>query len=259
MAPLSSLYMAESKKKGKKKRFVQVLAPKMFSSQVIGESPVLEPNALLGRKIKVNLMGLTNNPKNQNIQVNLAITSLQGERVGTEITGYTLLPTFVKRMVRKGKRRVDDTFTLATKDGHKIKISPFMITLNATSNSVLTALRNAAHESLKNKVATLSYEAVFNDIVQRKLQSELRRELNKVYPLRQCEIRSIQLTSGDIPQGAGITVEKPAAKPVEVKPVAKESKVESPKEEVSKKAEPTVEPVPAEKPKAEVNPKPTSA
>jgi small subunit ribosomal protein S3Ae len=177
----------------KKKKFVKIISPKQFNENIIGESIVADPRLLIGRRITANMMSLTDNPKNQNIQIKFKITELKGESVKTEMVGYTLLPAFVRRLVRKEKDRVDDCFKAKTSDNKNLKIKIFHLTLNKTTKSVLTALRKSTQDSIKNTVSKMSYDALMNDIISHKLQNGLRKELAKIYPLKQCEIRSIEI------------------------------------------------------------------
>ena len=48
--------MAVSSSKGKKKRWVTIVAPKLLKESVIGDSYVFEPAQLLGKIIPINLM-----------------------------------------------------------------------------------------------------------------------------------------------------------------------------------------------------------
>ena len=188
--------MSEVKTKVIKKRFVKIIAPKLFHGQIIGESPVVDAKLLLGRKIKTNLMTLTNNPRNQSINVKFEIKNLQGDSVGTEMIGYEMSPSFLRRLIRKGRKKAEDSYLLETKDNKKMKISPFMVTLNPAGNSTLTALRKAAHSFLSKRIKELSCYEVFNDIIMNKLQSQLREQLKKIYPLKTCEIRVANIASG---------------------------------------------------------------
>ena len=190
-------------------------------------------------------MSLTNNPKNQNIQVSLKISGLKGESVLTEIIGYTLLPTFVKRLVRKDKTRIDDSFIVKTNDNKNLKVKMFFLTLNKTSKSVATALRKACQESLKNKVSKMDSGSFFNDVTSHKLQSILRKELGKVYPLKQCEVRDMNIIEEKKEEDSKKT------KPVEKKTETKKTETkEDKKEEKPKAEEKKVEPK-EEKPKKE--------
>ena len=216
----------------KKKKFVKIIAPKHFNEQILGESIVDDPRLLIGRKIRVNMMSLTDNPKNQNVEIKLKITQLIGESVKTELRGYLLLPAFVRRLVRKEKNRVDDCFTAKTNDNKNLKIKIFLLTLNKTTKSVLTALRKATQESLKSKISETSFDALMNDIIYHKIQNTLRKDLAKIYPLKQCEIRDIQIIEGnksEEPKEEVVNIKKESSEVT--KTVKPEIKEEAPKKE----------------------------
>ena len=57
----------------------------------------------------------------------------------------SLLPYFLKRMVRKGTSYIEDSFVTECKDA-KIKIKPFLVPRRKISRPVRKALRNKARE-----------------------------------------------------------------------------------------------------------------
>lgn len=180
--------------KVKKKIFVQIIAPKEFQEQIIGETPVTEARMLLGRKMSVNMMSFTNDPKDQNVQLKFNINTLKNATsVGTEIISATLSPAFVRRLVRKEKCRVDDCFIVKTVDNKNVAVKPFLLTINIVTNSVLTSLRKKMQELVRNEAAKLNFESLLFEVLSHKLQEKTRKDLNKIYPLKQCEIRDFQL------------------------------------------------------------------
>jgi len=206
----------------KKKIFVQILAPKLMREEVFGETPVTDPRSLLGKNMRINLMGITGDPKDQNIEVKLNINSLKGDSVGTELIGCSLLPAYIRKMVRKEKRRADDCFDMKTADNKPIRIKIFMLTIHMTSNSVLTSLRKKIRDLLKLDVEKLSFEALATEILNHKIQDKLRKDLAKIYPLKSCEIKSLEILKEDKKGSEELKVE-------EVKPevvVVSEVKVE---------------------------------
>lgn len=231
--------------KTKKKKFVKIIAPRQFNEQVIGESLVADPRLLVGRKIKINMMSLTDDPRNQNIQINFLINNLKGDSVSTEIIGYTLLPAFVKRLVRKDKKRIDDRFIAKTNDNKKIILKTFLLTLNKTTKPVLKALRKQTQELLKSNVSKKSYDELVKEIFLHRLQNEIRKKLAKIYPLKQCEIRDMQLVFEK-------TYDEETSKQKEAK-VEKPAKKEEP---IERKKEPKKEEKPKEEPKTELKEKP---
>ena len=103
--------MAKIKKKilkAKKKFWFQIVAPKMFGEQVIGESYVSDPNLMVGKYVTVNLRVLTDEIKNQNIKISFIINNVKENKAHCSTIGFNLLPAAIKRMVSKGRVRVDD-------------------------------------------------------------------------------------------------------------------------------------------------------
>jgi small subunit ribosomal protein S3Ae len=139
-------------------------------------------------------MTITNDPKDQNIQIKFNINELKGaDSVGTELLSATLLPAYIRRLVRKEKSRIDNCFTVKTQDNKNVVIKTFFITINIVTNSILTSLRKKSQEFIRNEVAKMNFDNLVIEVLSHKLQDRARKELNKVYPLKQCEVREIKL------------------------------------------------------------------
>ena len=113
--------------KKKKKVWFSVISPKSFGGIEIGETLGYDQTAIIGRKITMNLSSVSNTRKQQNVVVSLNINEVKDNKAQTELVGYKLEPAFVKRMARKGKSKISNTFKLKTKDDikNKINISQF--------------------------------------------------------------------------------------------------------------------------------------
>ena len=68
-------------------------------------------------------------------------------------------------------------------------VKPLLIARAATKGSIAAKIRRIAHDSLIRYISSVTYDTFVNDLVSHKVQTSLRSELNKVYPLRICEIR----------------------------------------------------------------------
>ena len=177
-----------------KKIWFNIVTPKEMGNYTVGETPALEPQQLVGRNVRVNLMNILNDPKKQNIQITFNIKSVRDKNAITEITRYEVLPSFVKRMVRKGRNKVEDSFIAETKDRIKVRIKPIMITRTKTQRSTLTGLKNKAREFITEKLKTQNFADLINDVVSTKFQREMREKLAKIYPLALCEFKMITRT-----------------------------------------------------------------
>jgi ribosomal protein S3AE len=210
-----------------KKIWCPIVAPKMFQSKVLGKSHVYSPEQLIEKPITVNLMNLTGDIKAQNTQIGFRVATAKNGQGLTTIWSYKILPAHVKRLVRRKRDKIDDSFNLKTKDNIKIKIKPLILTLNKTSKAVRRDIRKAAQNSLAKTFAKAELEDTVKMMIMRKLQNTLKRELNKITPIRTCEIRSLaRLTEKQKEKAKIIT---PPKEPKKAKP--KSETKEAPKKE----------------------------
>jgi len=224
-----------AKSKTAKKQWCAILAPKMFRGVPLGETLVFEQEDMIGKKINQNLMTLTNDAKRQNIKINFEITSVKDGKALTDIIGYEMVKASVKRFARKNIDKIDLSFVCITSDKKAIRIKPIIITRSPISSAVGTKIRKNAEIFLKKYVGNITYDNFTNDLINHKMQSILKSNLNKVHPLRVCEIRAMHITKmpKSMSQEEAPKEEKPVenketkpaeekeAKPIENKPAEK--------------------------------------
>jgi len=202
----------------KKKRFFEVEIP------LIGKTTQLqafEIGELNGRHIKYDL---TRSLRGKSMILQ-ALVEVDGEKASASPKKLTLMPYFLRRMVRKGTNYVEDSFSTESKD-NKIRLKPFLITRRKVSRAVRRALRNKANQELTDYAKTKTSYEIFDDILNNTLQKTLSIKLKKIYPLSTCEIRVIR-------------IEGPKEEPKKEKKVIKkeEPTEEKPKEEPKEKTE----------------------
>ena len=180
-----------AKTKVAKKEWYPIIAPKIFREAVIGETVVYDPDKMIGKSMSENLMNLTNDVKKQNMKVVFEVVSVENNRALTEITGYKMVPSSIKRLVRRNIEKIDMSFPCSTSDKKNLRVKPLIIARSAVSSSVGAKLRRNAEDFITKYVQGISYDNLANDLITHKLQDLLRANLNKVYPLRICEIRSM--------------------------------------------------------------------
>jgi small subunit ribosomal protein S3Ae len=225
--------MAKAKKIAKtlkaKKEWYEVLAPKSFDSQLLCETLIGEPEKAIGRIISLNLMALTGDMKKQNSSINFKIVNISEKKAHTEITGYRISTSATRRMVRRGKNKIDITILAATADKKDIVVKLILITRNFTYLSVLSKLRHATRDNLVRMVSKINYDDLIGSIIGNKIQMELKKSLNKIYPVQLCEIRYLNITK-DSPKAEEAAAEVVAETPAEeVKEEVKEEiKTEEP-------------------------------
>ncbi len=173
----------------RKKRFYDVEIPLIEKTTQLRE---FEKESLNGKFVKYDL---TRYLRGKNSVLVLKIKADKDKAVA-EPRSMTLLPSFLRRMVRKGTNYVEDSF-FAECENAKIRIKPFLITRRKVSRAVRKALRNATREELTNYVKRKNVNNLFEDILKNNLQKSLSLKLKKIYPLSLCEIRILKVI-GDI-------------------------------------------------------------
>ncbi len=189
--------MAKAKKlKGgakARKKWVEILAPNVFREMPVCETFVYDAREGIGKTVSVNMMALTKNPKRQGINLKFLVTGQREDKLTTDFIGLRMMPPVVKRVVRRGKDKIVDSFICTTSDMRKIRVKPLIITRSKVKGSVITAIRKAAKMHIARTASNLAYEKLVEEIVSFKLQRGMYELLNKIYPVSICEIRSFEI------------------------------------------------------------------
>jgi len=176
-----------------KKHWVPVLAPSLFKNEELGQSYVLETDSLKGRGISVNLMNLTTDMKKTNVNVSFRIVDIKEGKALTRVTSIEMQSGTVKRLVRRGRSKVDDSFTVKLKGGQVARIKPLLVTKAVVNNTTGALIRHRVREVLAELAAEHTFETLVQDIVSMKLQRHLKTAINAIYPLRSVDIRVFEL------------------------------------------------------------------
>ena len=182
----------KEKIKKKKKKWYTILASSEFNKQVIAETISSDPKSLIGRTIKFSLMNLTREIKHQNIKIIFSINSVNENNALTEVVGYELVPSFIKRITRTGREKIDDVNTYETKNNIKLVLKLLIMTKSKTKRSILSNLRHKSKEFLTAKIQKQDYSELITSLITYTLQKELKSTLSKIYPVAVCDIRVLK-------------------------------------------------------------------
>ena len=192
--------MPEQIVKLKKKQWYPIIAPKQFDHVVLGETLVADPNAMIGKTLSHSLMNLTNDSKRQNINIHFKIVEVEGNKAKTKVIAYQIIPSSVKRFVRRNSEKMDISFNCETADNVFLRVKPLVIAKADVKGSVAAKLRNNIVQFLAKTIKKMAYDEVVNELILHKLQSMMRENLNKIYPVKVCEIRYAGIEAREKPQ-----------------------------------------------------------
>lgn len=190
--------MATNKKdkpqlKWKKKKWYTITAPATFNHQEIGETAGSDEASIVNRTVQVNLMHLTKNPRKQNITITYKINEVSDAKARTQTHKYSMLPASIKRFVRAGRDRVDESFIIKSNDGIYARIKPLIITKGHEPASIKTKIRRTCISYIRKDAAQFSLEDYIKKVVDGNVQKELSIALNKLCGIRTCEIRMVEI------------------------------------------------------------------
>ena len=182
---------------------------------LLGESRVTSPQDLLGKSVHVNLMALTNDPRKQSFNVRFLVKSVDGDTGVADLIEYQMGRAYVRRVVRKGTSRVDDSFVVRTKDNVHCLVKPLFVTKHHVNNKIATSLRKKVRELLARRVAQTTSSELFTSVIHNQLQMDLKRELKRIYPLTTSEIRVLEiLPENRLAKLSPVMIVHPTAAPV---------------------------------------------
>lgn len=208
-----------------KKKWFPIIAPKMFGEKVLGESLLADSSLMKGRHLTQNLSNIINDPKKHSIKIQFLIKDVKEGQGITEIIKYELIPAYTKRLIRRGRSKIADSFIAKSADGKRVRVKTLIVTNSYAHKSTETRIRLFVRDLMKKEVAKNTFEKSIEDLLKLVIQKEMRKKISKIAPSRNFEIRVFKLAR------------KETHGEEEEKEVKVEEVKEVPKEEVKQKPE----------------------
>tara|TARA_Y100000310_G_C20652306_1_gene800105 strand:- start:53 stop:643 length:591 start_codon:yes stop_codon:yes gene_type:complete len=175
--------------KKKKKLWFSLIAPKIFRNVELGETLAVTAEDLKDKRISLSLGVITKQPRKSNTTIKFNVDKIQEGKGQCEVIGYELSSAHVKRVVRKGKTRIDESIVLTTKDKVDVRLKPLLITVKKVNSSKEKELRTFLKQYLKEQVSNLTFDKLIESIVSFELQGNLKRGIVSIHPVSFCDIR----------------------------------------------------------------------
>ena len=215
-----------------KKEWHPIRSTKSFNSTPLGEGYVNSSDQLLDRHLTVNLANLTGDMRQQGTSLKFRVSEIDNGVGVAGVVGYEASHSQLRRFVRKGIDRLDDSIECRTQDNFPVRVKPFAITKTSTSKYKVRVMRNFLRKELVREIKKQDYDSLIRNIISNKLQSELKSRVKEIFPLRTFAIRKLELVGGSMPLAKDSGSGKPVAGK---KDAAKNVSGEKPKPEPSEK------------------------
>jgi len=177
--------------KEKKKKWYSIIAPKLLNSIEVGETYAYDLGFINGKSFEVNLMGLTGDPKKQNVFVKLLVNEVKDDKVYTGFVGYSISPSYIRRVSKRAKIKFDESFVCISKDNVNVRIKVLVLFKNRLKSSVASLMRKEIRDYVSEVVKNNEFEKVVNLGLNQGLQKDIKSKINKVYPALSCMVREV--------------------------------------------------------------------
>ncbi|MFP4117868.1 MAG: hypothetical protein ACLFTR_03000 [Candidatus Woesearchaeota archaeon] len=192
--------------KSVKKSWYKIVAPKVLNDVEVGETQAISPDAIVGRTIKSSLMSLNRSFRKQNVTVTLKVKEVKEKTGICDIQSYVMNPSGVKRLVKRRRDKIDDSFVCKTKDGKLVRVKPMILTRSNTSNPTLSAMRHVMRYAFMSKILNLSYGQFIEEVLNDKIVKNVKKLVSYIYPVRMVSVRAFKLEENPKVKSTRLTV-----------------------------------------------------
>jgi small subunit ribosomal protein S3Ae len=179
-----------SKLKGKD--WYEIVAPKFFGDFIIGETPAMTPNKLIGRIIETSLTDFTEDASKYYLKFYFKIKKIDENKAITEFFGHDCTRDYIARIVRKRKTRIDTSDVIKLVD-NKMRVKSIAISNRHVSGTVEIKIRKTIRDIIIKTLENMKTEEFIKEMIGGKIQQNIRKSVSKVYPLRFFEFRKTEV------------------------------------------------------------------
>ncbi|MCD6434145.1 MAG: hypothetical protein J7L14_00870 [Candidatus Diapherotrites archaeon] len=186
---------AKTVSKWKRKQFFEIVAPREFDSKIIGETLANKPEQVIGRTVKVDLNELTKERRATHIILIFKITKVVGNKANTIFIGHELNPSYLGRIIRRRRTKIEVIEFPQTKDRKKVKITLVCVTQGKVSNRVAKAIRKTAKDIIENSARKREFCHFAQEIIFGILSAKIFKAVKKIAPIYRVEVAKSKLIS----------------------------------------------------------------
>ncbi len=193
--------MAEEKKRvvkksWREKEWYDIVAPPMFGSAKIGETPALEERQPLGRVFETTLGDLIDDFSKSHVKLLFQIKSVEGNRALTSFIGHDMARDYVRSQFRRRATKVDDISTVTTRDGFKLRVSSMVTTPRRIQSSRVDAIRGGMRKVVGERARERTFDQFVQEVVLGKLSADIYKEVKRYCPVKRVEVFKTKVLAG---------------------------------------------------------------
>lgn len=215
------------------KNWYRVLAPAMFESVQIGETPADDPGKVKGRIMDVTLQQLTGDFSKMHIKLIFKIDDVKGSDAYSNFIGHSLTSDYIRRLTRRKRSKTDGVFDVDTKDGFRVRVKPMAVTENRIQTSQQHAIRMIMGRIITDYAKEKLISEFIRDMIGGDISTLIFKASKPIYPIKRVEIRRSEILV--IPEHGFEVPPEETKSEEEEEPKSDESSETEPKKKETKK------------------------
>ncbi len=180
-------------KKSKAKQWINIISPEYFGGEEIGKTLADEPGNIVGRRITVSALEISENVNKFYVKFYFKIIKVDGTNAATEFDGLEILRDYISRMVVRRVSRIDTVQNLKTSDGKFIRVKGLSTISRKAKRNVRLAVKARTIEMIKDCVERNTLDDFIDQLISDEIKNRVLQESRKIYPIRNFEVRKLEI------------------------------------------------------------------
>ncbi|MCX6801612.1 MAG: hypothetical protein NT067_00715 [Candidatus Diapherotrites archaeon] len=182
--------------KWKKKKWFELVAPKIFENRVIGETPAEKGKAVVGRTVWVTVDELTGQRKLRHIAVQFKVTEVKESKAFTEAVGFEVNQSYIRRMIRRRITKIETVTTDTTKDGKKARVKVIAISSRKLEKRKEKEIRKGIIETVASDIQKKTFDQLVQELIFGITTAKIIKRTKDIDRLRKIEISKTRILEG---------------------------------------------------------------
>ncbi|MEM0359849.1 MAG: 30S ribosomal protein S3ae [Candidatus Diapherotrites archaeon] len=182
--------------KWKKKKWFELIAPKIFENKNIGETPAEKSRQVIGRTAWATVDELTGQRKLRHIAVKFKVREVKESKAFTEAIGFEVNQSYLRRMIRRRITKIEAIVTGTTKDGKKTRVSAIAISGRKLEKKKEKAIRKAMTEIIAGDIQKKDFDQLLQELIFGITIAKITKKTSETDKLKKIEIAKARLLEG---------------------------------------------------------------
>ena len=180
--------------KWKSKKWIDVIAPKMFHSKNIGQTIASDIRNVIGRTVTVNLSEVTgDHGSRQKVKLKFKIEKVMGEQAHTKFLGHLVPQESRRTAVRKRSTKVYVNQKVRTRDDKKFTVKSIIVMDRSANKSTKTEISKKFAEIVLREARETKFSDFISNVLNNRVSITAKRELHKIYPVKHIIIEKTEI------------------------------------------------------------------